>query len=200
MEQSLSKPGARVIALYKDASGFLSVWSPANQAYCHNNLAKSTNTPTVNEVRICFGEDFITRFVCGMISNLIVFRGEEDAMDDAEIAMCASLIVNNHNLCVLNTAFFLNFFFEMKCGKYKVFGKLTPGKLMECYQEYFQWAFEKQNYYYDEEEKRKRREQMEKDMEEARLMRERVKKGEIPAPKMIDYEKIGIRVNEVLKK
>ena len=198
MEQSLIKPGARVIAQYKNEQGFLAAWNPSNQAYCHNNLAKSIETPTVNEVRRCFGEEFLTKFVCGMLTNLIMFRGEEDAMDETEIAMCASLIVNNHNLCVLNLAFFLNFFFEMKCGKYKVFGKLSPGKLMECYQEYYKWAFDKQNFYYEEEEKRQRKVQMEKDMKEILAMREKIRKGEMPAPK-IDYEKIGIKVKDVLK-
>lgn len=180
-----------MLAKYKNEEMFLQSWSPANQAYCHNNLEKSNDVPTLNEVRLCFGETFVTKFVCNMIANLLIFRGDTDKMNEAEILMCASLLVNNHQLCVLNLAFFLNFFFEMKCGRFKIFGDISSGKIMECYQEYKSWAIEKQFGIYEREQQRKRDEEWQEHLRQFRVAQEKIKRGELPAPKPIEYEKIG---------
>lgn len=176
---------------YGTKAEFLNSWKPAIETYCHNNLEKSVGTPSLNVVRNGYGEDVAITFVCKLIVDFLVFRGEDDSMDEMDVMMCASLIINNRELCMLNLPFIMNFFFDLKCGKYKIFGSVNAGKIMECFQEYYQWAFSKQNEYFEAQRKKAEKEEYEKNLQA--VMKDRAE-GKI---QKIDYGKLFININEL---
>lgn len=180
-----------VVERYGDKAKFLQMWKPSISVYCHNNLQKSIGTPTLNAVRNAYGEDVAITFISKLIADFLIFRGEENSMDEMDIIMCASLLIGNRELCSLNLAFFMNFFFEMKCGKYKIFGSVNAGKIMECFQEYFKWAYDKQNACYDEDRKQKEKEEYDNLIKQVKSDREN---GLIPN---IDYSKLFIDINKL---
>lgn len=112
----------------------------------HNNLpqAIASNTPTLVRLLKSYGRDVLKPLLEVHITSAIISMGEENDAEPSDIRFIADAILQNENIKRLNMASVLSFFARLKCGEFKIYGKVTPRKFMEVANEYAEVAIERE--------------------------------------------------------
>jgi hypothetical protein len=112
----------------------------------HLNLpqAIASDTPTLVRLTKSYGNDVTTALLEVHITSAIISMGEENDAEPSDVKMIAQAILQNDNIKRLNMASVLSFFARLKCGEFKIYGKITPRKFMEIFNEYAEVAIERE--------------------------------------------------------
>ena len=99
----------------------------------HLNLpqAIASDTPTLVRLAKSYGNDATTALLEVHITSAIIAMGEENDAEPSDIKR-------------LNLASVLSFLARLKCGEFKIYGKVTPRKFMEVFNEYAEVAIERE--------------------------------------------------------
>lgn len=112
----------------------------------HSNLSQAiaSDTPTLVRLAKSYGNDATTALLEVHITSAILSMGEENDAEPNDVKMIAQAILQNDNIKRLNMASVLSFFARLKCGEFKIYGKITPRKFMEIFNEYAEVAIERE--------------------------------------------------------
>lgn len=112
----------------------------------HNNLpqAIASNTPTLVRLLKSYGRDVLKPLLEVHITSAIISMGEENDAEPSDVRFIADAILQNENIKRLNMASVLSFFARLKCGEFKIYGKVSPRKFMEVANEYAEAAIERE--------------------------------------------------------
>lgn len=112
----------------------------------HTNLpqAIASDTPTLVRLHKSYGDDVTTALLEVHITSAIISSGEENDAEPSDVKLIAQAILQNSNIKRLNMASILSFFVRFKCGEFKIYGKVTPRKIMEVMNEYAEVAIERE--------------------------------------------------------
>ena len=106
--------------------------------------AIASGVPTLVRLTKSYGEDVVAPLLEVHITSAIIAMGEESDVEPTDIKFVAQAICQSENLRTLNMASVMTFFHKLKCGEFKIFGKVTPRKIMEAMQDYVEIAKEKE--------------------------------------------------------
>lgn len=143
---------------YGNSQDFLITFNPDIQEYCSENIERictEGKVPTL--VRLSRAYDNRTAEAL-LVTHLTdaVLNISEQSIDENEIKLIARTIRADENLRTLNIAMIMIFFKRLKSGHYKIYGAITPRKIMETMQVFYTEARELQKHYNDIAEKTQR--------------------------------------------
>lgn len=121
---------------FGDAQSLLMKLNPDVQEYCSDRLrllCADDTMPTLVRVSIVYGNKVSETLLNTHLTEAIITMGEKNVEAD-EIKLIARTIRADENLRTLNVAMILHFFKRLKSGQFKIFGAVTPRKIMECMQ------------------------------------------------------------------
>lgn len=134
-----------------NAVAFAQRWGVDKQTKCLLAIATSTtaadmtnNPPVVLAIKT-YGDAVVLALLVQHLSDAILFMGETRAVDAATINATAALMLSNARLRVLSLASLLGFFARFKGGEFKIYGEITPRKIMEAAQDYATEAIAAEN-------------------------------------------------------
>lgn len=112
----------------------------------HKNLpqAIASDTPTLVRLHKSYGDNVTTALLEIHITSAIISSGEENDAEPSDVKLIAQAILQNSNTKRLNMASILSFFVRFKCGEFKIYGKITPRRFMEVFNEYAEVAIERE--------------------------------------------------------
>lgn len=112
----------------------------------HSNLALAIASDTPNLVRLAksYGDDVVSALLEVHITSAIISMGEENDAEPNDVKCIAQGMLHNDTIRMLNMASILSFFARLKCGEFKIYGKVTPRKIMEVMNEYAEVAIERE--------------------------------------------------------
>lgn len=125
---------------YGNISQWVGRWSPTKLQAIHDNIGRcvEAGVPSLVMAIKAYGKESITDQIAVFCNAAICAMGETNA-DPNDAAFIASAICDSDEARTLNFAYVLNFFHELKQGKWNVYGG-KPHQFMRAFNEYCQQA------------------------------------------------------------
>lgn len=147
---------------YGDSQNFLKEFNPGLQEFYADDIehiCREESIPILVRISKAYGDKTAEAFLEAQITDAAVFMGEpmENVEEKIkEIKLLARTIRTDENLRTLNLALIMLFFKRLKSGHYKIYGAITPRKVLEVMQIFYAEAKELQKHYRDIAEKEQR--------------------------------------------
>ena len=121
---------------YGNIAEWVARWSPAKLQAIHDNIGRcvEAGVPSLVMAIKAYGKESITDQLAVFCNAAICAMGETNA-DPGDAAFIAAAICDSDEARTLNFAYVLNFFHELRQGKWNVYGG-KPHQFMRAFQEY----------------------------------------------------------------
>ncbi|MEG1540258.1 MAG: hypothetical protein RR383_09970 [Muribaculaceae bacterium] len=144
---------------FGDAQSLLMKLNPDVQGYCSDRLemlCTDDTIPTLVRLSLAYSPKVADALLNVHLTEALISMGEQ-SIDANEIKLIARTIRADERLRTLNIAMVLHFFKRLKSGQYKIFGAVTPRKVLEAMQSFYNEAIELQRRFSIEHEKAERK-------------------------------------------
>lgn len=131
---------------FPTSAQLIRAYAPDRQYYCDRNLeqAIAKNAPTLALVETTYGEEATITLLYCHVANAIMNLGEESDVITSDLMSVSRAILSTERARTLALASIVAFFHRLSCGEYKIFGRLTPRKILEAFHEYLPKAIERE--------------------------------------------------------
>lgn len=179
---------------YGDSEALLLRFNPQNQCACAKAVNKSADAPLMIELIKGYGENVVVQLVVNQLADYYLYRRTDYTA--AEMLQTARLMVSVDKFRLMNIAFVMTFFWELKTGEYEVYSA-DGVNIMTAFQKYYNKAIVRQREIIQQERNRKEAYEAEEHRKLVMKERELIKQGLLEAPKPIDYTKIGVNIDKI---
>lgn len=126
-----------LMARYDGPEGFTQSFGAVTrqQTYSDIELAIRRDVPTLIAAMTVFGSDTVRAVLEVHILDVAWIINGKDAKD-FEASLTSELMLENRNGRMLTMASVLQFFRKLRCGEIRIYGQLTPHKLVTAFSDY----------------------------------------------------------------
>lgn len=172
---------------YGNSEALLVRFNPQNQCACARAINKSADAPLMIELILGYGEDVIVQLVVNQLADYYLYRRTDYTA--AEILQTARLMASTDKFRLMNIAFVMKFFWELKTGEFEVYGA-DGVNIMTAFKKYHDKAIIRQRELVEQEKNRRDAEEAEAHRQLVMKERELIKQGLLDAPKPLEYDKL----------
>lgn len=135
---------------FGDFGGFAGKFRPSFevQNFCALNtrraIAMGDSMPSLRRAVVAYGRRQIAQLLNSHLVAVVTSLGEHEKLNSSDMLAVANAIIDNHKFSSLKFSSVLGFFHSLRIGVHKIFGEVSPRKILEVYNSYASEAMEKE--------------------------------------------------------